>query len=91
MHSPLGKYSQQVAVLVVILVILGYLIAVLLDLPNADDLLPFATLALGAVFGSAAATNGVKSEIRAANVRLDAVHAPPAPIAEAIVSREPRS
>lgn len=90
MNSPLGKYSQIVAAITAVGVIFGYLSGVLFGVIGADSIKDFALIALGAVFGSAATVNGVKHDIRAANTRLDAMHAPPAPVAEKIVEAETR-
>ena len=45
-------------------------------------------VAVGAVFGAGATVNGLKPDIQAANVRLDAIHAPPSAAAVRIVADE---
>lgn len=84
MGSPLGKYAQAVAAVVAVGVIAAA-VAVRVAGIGADPFLDnLALLATGAVFGSAAATNGIKPDVIAANVRLDAIGAPPAKEAEKI-------
>lgn len=78
-NSPLGKYSQVVASIVALAVIGAYVVAVLLDIPAAANLQPIALLAVGAVFGSAAAVNGYKRDQVAIQKRLDAAGVPAAP------------
>lgn len=83
MNSPLGKYAQEVAAILALLVIGGWLADLL-----AASFLPGVTVppalqtggmvAFGAVFGSAAAVNGVKGSIVAAHARLDKIGAPQA-------------
>lgn len=83
MTSPLGKYAQLTAVLVVLATIGTWLATVVLGDPGASaTLLPFATLAFGAVLGSAATVNGVKRDATALHQRLDAAGIPPAPTTE---------
>lgn len=78
MNSPLGKYAQLVAAIVVLATIGGWGFAVLTgNTAAADDLTQFATLAFGAVLGSAAAINGWKRDQTAIQARLDALGAPP--------------
>lgn len=75
-RSPLGKYAQIVAAVVAVGVIGLWAVAELayglglLSHP-VDGLRTAALLALGAVFGSAAAINGVKEPIDAAHSRID--------------------
>lgn len=78
MNSPLGKYSQAVASVVAVGIIGAYIGAVLLALPAASDLQSVALLAVGAVFGSAAAVNGYKRDQVAIQKRLDAAGVPAA-------------
>lgn len=74
MTSPLGKYAQIVAAITAIAVITAYLIGVLFNLPGGDNLKDFALIALGAVFGSSAATNGWKAAVTDTRNQLAAVH-----------------
>jgi len=78
MNSPLGKYSQLVAVAVVLMSIGAYLFAALTGNQAADVLSQYATLAFGAVLGSAATVNGYRRDQVATNKRLDMLGAPPA-------------
>lgn len=79
MNSPLGKYSQFVAAIVVVGIIASYVAALFLGLSSAEDQLrDFAFMAIGAVLGSAAAVNGVKPSIEAAHTRLDKIGVPSA-------------
>lgn len=75
-RSPLGKYAQIVAAVIAVGVIglwavaeLAYSADLLTHAP--DSLRTAALLALGAVFGSAAAINGVKEPIDSAHQRID--------------------
>lgn len=75
--SPLGKYSQIVAAIIAV----GVIGAAVLSRPLgfADDFVDNAALiALGAIFGSFATVNGIRSDITAAHKRLDTINAPPA-------------
>lgn len=80
MTSPLGKYGQIVAAITavgvigayVVVIILGALLGVETERATAA-LKDFALIALGAVFGSFAAVNGVKGPIDAAHARIDKV------------------
>lgn len=80
MTSPLGKYGQLVAAIVatgvigayVLIIAAGALLGVDTERPSAA-LKDFALIALGAVFGSFAAVNGVKGPIDAAHRRIDQV------------------
>lgn len=74
MTSPLGKYSQIVAAVTAVGVIFAYLLGVLSNIPNADTIKDFALIALGAVFGSSAATNGWKAAVIDQRNQLAAVH-----------------
>ena len=79
MNSPLGKYSQLVAAITVLATIVAWGFAVLAgNRAAASDLFPFATLAFGAVLGSAAAINGYKRDQIAIHKRLDEAGVPPA-------------
>ena len=72
MTSPLGKYAQIVAVVVVVGTIGAWLLAVLTANASAvADIGPYATLAFGAVLGSAATVNGYKRDQAAIHKRLD--------------------
>lgn len=75
--SPLGKYAQVVAAAVSVGTIATALISRPLGFsdPFIDNV---ALIAVGAIFGSFAAVNGIKGDVTAAHVRLDAIHAPPA-------------
>lgn len=77
-NSPLGKYAQVVAVVVVLGTIGSYLLALLTGNAAAQDLAQFATLAFGAVLGSAATVNGYKRDQQAIQTRLDKAGVPPA-------------
>lgn len=78
-RSPLGQYGQIVAAGLAVFVIAAYVLALIfthaLDVPEdslaALDKLAF--LAAGAVFGAAAAVNGVKSDIAASHSRIDRI------------------
>lgn len=77
MNSPLGQYGQIVAAITAVGIIGTYLFALLFGVRlgmseaalSALDNLAF--LAAGAVFGAAAAVNGVKAPITAAHQRID--------------------
>lgn len=79
MNSPLGKYSQAVAAGIAVAVIVAYLIAVmfgnLLAISDTavERLQVVALIAFGAVFGSAAAINGVKAPLNSAHSRIDKI------------------
>lgn len=79
--SPLGKYSQQVAAIVAVLVILAAVAARFFvgGDPWLEDL---AMIAIGAVFGASAATAVNGGAIKAAHRRLDLISAPPGQIYE---------
>lgn len=85
MNSPLGKYAQLVAAITAVMVIGAYVAGILFELSAAPTLKDFALIALGAVFGSSAATNGWKAvnvdtrnQIAALHRRLDTAGAPAA-------------
>lgn len=87
--SPFGKYAGIVAAAAAAL-ILGAWIASLVGLVAASETLnSVALLVVGVVFGTGAGAavvaNGAHKQAEAANVRLDAVQAPPAQVATAIV------
>lgn len=75
--SPLGKYGERVAAGLAIAIVGTYLVALLFghvlqvesDSLSALDKLAF--LAVGAVFGAAAAVNGVKGPLTSAHERID--------------------
>lgn len=77
MNSPLGKYSQLVAAVVAITIIISYIAAVVfqhflaIDLTQVENLKILALIAVGAVFGSAATINGVKAPLDSAHSRID--------------------
>jgi hypothetical protein len=79
MNSPLGKYAQAVAATIAVAIIGSYLIAVLFGgvlqilTLNVDRLQVLALIAIGAVFGSAATVNGVKSPLDSAHSRIDRI------------------
>lgn len=83
-NSPLGQYGPLVASVTALAVIGAFILAVFvrtaLGMIDADinSLRELALLALGAVFGAASAVASNRSEIAAANKRLDALGAPPA-------------
>lgn len=82
MNSTLGKYAPITAAVTGVGVIGAYLLGVLLGIPAAERLLPLATLAFGAIFGSAVVANGHKEPMRqaaVANARLDALGVPSVP------------
>lgn len=78
-NSPLGKYAQLTAVVVVISVIGTWLVMLATANPAAKDVEPFAFAAFGAVLGSAATVNNVKRDTVALHSRLDAAGIPAAP------------
>lgn len=80
MTSPLGKYGQIVAAIVAVGVIGAYVVVIAIGAILGVDterptiaLRDFALIALGAVFGSFAAVNGVKGPIDAAHSRIDKI------------------
>lgn len=89
-NSPLGRYAAPVASVTAVLVVGVWLLvmaakslAPLFGLDAATiappaELNVMAVAVVGAVFGSAVATNGVKAPIEAAHKRLDQIHAPAA-------------
>ncbi len=72
MNSPLGQYAQPVAALVVIVTIGAWIGAVLTGNAEASQIFPFATLAFGAVLGSASAINGYKQPLATMQDQLNA-------------------
>lgn len=76
-RSPLGKYGQVVAAIVAVGAITAWIIGEFLvglgimDPQTRAGLKEVALIAIGAVFGSAAAINGVKEPIDAAHTRID--------------------
>jgi hypothetical protein len=79
-NSPLGKYGQAVAAVIAVGVIGAYVFVVVAGQLLGSDtnaaersLKDVALIALGAVFGSAAAVNGVKAPIDAAHRRIDKI------------------
>lgn len=87
MGSPLGKYAQVVAAGVSIVAVGTALLS--RPLAFADPFIDnIALICVGAIFGSFATVNGLKQPVEAAHVRLDALGAPPAKEAEAIVHNQ---
>lgn len=90
MGSPLGKYSDVAATIVVVFVVLAWLAihgaiaaAALIGHtigtpPDTTQLDLAATLVLGVVLGQRATTNGATQVAQSANPRLDAIGAPSA-------------
>lgn len=78
-RSPLGKYSQIVAAVTALSIIGTYLLALVfghvlgIDQPSLSALDKLAFLAAGAVFGAAAAVNGVKEPLESAHTRIDRI------------------
>lgn len=76
-RSPLGKYAQIVAAAVALAAIGAWILGEFLtglgimDPAARSGLKEVALIAIGAVFGSAAAINGVKEPIDAAHTRID--------------------
>jgi hypothetical protein len=80
MNSPLGKYASLVAAVVAVGTIGAYVAVIVIGQLLGTDtvvaersLKDIALIALGAVFGSAAAVNGVKSPLDAAHRRIDQI------------------
>lgn len=77
MNSPLGKYGQAVAAILALSIVGAYLFALLfgqyirVSVEAVNTLDKAAFLAMGAVFGAAAAVNGVKAPIESAHSRID--------------------
>lgn len=70
--SPFGQYASIVAVVAAVVLVGGYVLAVLVGPAGADDkLAPLVYVAVGAIFGSAIVTNGWKAPVTAAHVRVD--------------------
>ena len=82
MSSPLGRYAAPTAAIIAIGIIGAWVVAEMLAgmgvIERVGDLHCAALVALGAVFGSAVAVNGVKQDVAATHKRLDALGAPPA-------------
>lgn len=81
--SPLGKYAPLVATVTALVVICGYVIALVLpslNVPqsNLSDLQAIAFVAIGAIFGSAVSVNGWRQPLNAVHKRLDEAGVPPA-------------
>lgn len=82
-NSPLGKYGQLVAAISALLIIGSWIVGEFLHGMNilqapVSGLKEVALIAVGAVFGAAAAVNGVKPSIDAAHTRLDKIGVPSA-------------
>lgn len=75
--SPLGKYSQSVAAVVAILLIVSAIAHRFVAGVGDEWLDGLAQVAIGAVFGASAATAVNGGAIKAAHRRLDLVGAPP--------------
>jgi hypothetical protein len=75
MGSPLGNYATIVAAVVAVGTIAAAIVAHLINVgdPFLDNI---ALIAIGAVFGNAAAVNGTKRDLTAVHTRLDAAHIP---------------
>jgi hypothetical protein len=74
--SPFGAYAALVAAIAAVVIVAGYVVAILVPgLPGgaAAQLEPIALIAVGAIFGSAVTVNGWKQPTAAANSRLDRV------------------
>jgi len=76
MNSPLGKYAQLVAAVLAVAIIGAWISAELLYSARVIPVQPsglkeVALIAVGAVFGSAAAINGVKAPLESAHSRID--------------------
>lgn len=83
MNSPFGPYAQQLAVAVALAIVIAWLamsslvaVGVVAAVPPQLDY-AFA-LVVGAVFATTATLNGVKSELRAIQTRLDVAGTPSA-------------
>lgn len=73
--SPLGAYAPLVAAVTSVGVIAAYVVALLVNSPNASQLQPLALLAIGAVLGGATAVNGWKSTTSSLDSRVSTVEA----------------
>ncbi len=76
--NPLGKYAQLVAAVIAVTIIGAYVVVEVMAALGyvrltPDGLRTAALLALGAVFGSTATINGVKSPIESAHSRIDKI------------------
>lgn len=78
--SPLGRYSDAVAAIVAVLIVVSAILAHLQLVAVADTawLDTSAGLAIGVILGQRATTNGAAKVAAAAHKRLDEIHAPPA-------------
>lgn len=83
--TPLGPYTHLVAAAIAVILVVAWIVAAFLlsagilhDPKPVEALGTAALLAVGAVFGSVATTNGVKPAIDAAHTRLDKLQAPSA-------------
>lgn len=79
MNSPLGKYAQVVAAVIAVVIIVAWVLAEFLHglrylEAQPSGLKEVALIAVGAVFGSAAAVNGVKPAIIAADHKAQLAH-----------------
>jgi len=92
--SPFGKYASLVAAIAALGIIGAWLVSALhvADVASSPELNAAALLVLGAIFGTAAGalsvTNGLGRQVASANTRLDAIDAPAATIAAAIVEHK---
>lgn len=90
--SPFGQYAGLVALISALGVLAAWLASVVGLIPQNATLDGLALLVLGIIFGTGAGAtvvaNGAAHKAEAANVRLDAVSAPPAVIAEQIVKEQ---
>jgi hypothetical protein len=81
-NSPLGQYAPLVATVTSLMVIGGYIAALILPLnvnaASLSQLQSIAFIAIGAIFGSAVSVNGWKQPLTAIHQRLDAAHIPAA-------------
>lgn len=92
MASPFGQYAGIVALIVGIGVIAAWLASLVGIVPTNPTLDAIAYVIIGVIFGTSAGANfvvnGVERKADVANTRLDAIQAPPAPVAEAIVAHQ---
>lgn len=86
--SPFGKYAALAALVGALVILAAWIATVVGFAPSNDTLDAVALVVIGALFGTGAGatvvTNGAAHKAEAAHVRLDAVHAPSAPVAEQI-------
>lgn len=76
MNSPLGKYAAAVAALTSCAIVAAWITAEFLNIlgvaqTQAAGLKEVALIAVGAIFGSAVAINGVKAPLESAHSRID--------------------